>query len=52
MLIWFACIAMLGVYGITRHPGVVVAINPLHGIKFWPPAAQKAFLCLAASFCA
>src|SRR6516225_4942940 len=32
MLAWFAVMALLGVYGITQHVGVVAAINPLYGI--------------------
>ena len=50
MFVWFACIAILGVYGITRHPGVVAAINPLYGIKFWQTVERKAFWCLGECF--
>ena len=52
MLVWFACIAALGVYGITRHPGVVVAINPLYGVKFLANGGAKGFLVLGGVFCA
>ena len=41
MLVWFACIAALGVYGITRHPGVVVAINPFYGVRFLANGGRK-----------
>jgi KUP system potassium uptake protein len=50
MLIWFACIAVLGAYGITQHPGVVVAINPLYGIKFLAIGGAKAFFMLGGVF--
>ncbi len=50
MLVWFACIAALGVYGITRHPGVVVAINPLYGVKFLANGGAKGFLVLGGVF--
>jgi KUP system potassium uptake protein len=50
MFVWFACIAALGVYGITRHPGVVVAINPLHGIKYLATGGAKAFFILGGVF--
>src|ERR1700751_4700917 len=33
MLIWFAAIAILGVVGILRHPGVLAAINPIEGVR-------------------
>ena len=50
MFVWFACIAALGVYGITRHPGVVVAINPLYGIKYLATGGAKAFFVLGGIF--
>ena len=50
MLVWFACIAALGVYGITRHPSVAVAINPFYGVGFWQTEAQRASSCLAECF--
>jgi KUP system potassium uptake protein len=50
MLVWFACIAALGVYGMTRHPGVVVAINPLYGVKFLANGGAKGFLVLGGVF--
>ncbi len=33
MLVWFLAMAALGVYGVLRHPSVLVAINPLYGLK-------------------
>jgi KUP system potassium uptake protein len=33
MLLWFVVIAALGVAGIRRHPGVIAAIDPRHGIS-------------------
>ena len=43
-------IATLGVYGITRHPGVVAAINPLYGIKYLATGGAKGFLVLGGVF--
>ena len=43
MLVWFACIAVLGIYGITRHPSVVAAIDPLYGFKFLATGGAKGF---------
>jgi KUP system potassium uptake protein len=32
-MIWFACIAVLGIMGIAREPGVLAAVNPVYGIQ-------------------
>ena len=50
MLAWFAVMAALGVYGITQHPGVVAAINPLYGIKYLATGGAKGFLVLGGVF--
>ena len=50
MFVWFAVIAALGVCGITRHPGVVAAINPLYGIKFLATGGAKGFFVLGGVF--
>ena len=34
MLLWFAVIAAIGLVAIVRSPGVVVAFNPLLGLRF------------------
>src|SRR3954469_17566878 len=34
MLLWFVTIAALGIGGITRHPGVLVAVDPYYAINF------------------
>jgi KUP system potassium uptake protein len=33
-LIWFICIAVLGVMGILHHPSVLAALNPWHAATF------------------
>jgi KUP system potassium uptake protein len=50
MLLWFACIAVLGVYGIARHPGVLAGINPLYGIRFLATGGTKGFFVLGGVF--
>jgi KUP system potassium uptake protein len=50
MLAWFAVMALLGVYGITQHVGVVAAINPLYGIKYLANGGAKGFLVLGGVF--
>ncbi|WP_066568524.1 potassium transporter Kup [Snodgrassella sp. CFCC 13594] len=34
MLIWFASIALIGLYQIAQHPRILLAINPLYGLTF------------------
>ncbi len=34
MLVWFAVIGVIGLIAITRSPGVLVALDPLRGIRF------------------
>ncbi|MEO5958524.1 MAG: KUP/HAK/KT family potassium transporter [Opitutaceae bacterium] len=41
MLIWFATLAALGTWQIVRHPGVLAAVNPLHGIALLQHADFK-----------
>jgi len=35
MLLWFAVIAILGVYGIIQHPQILAATSPHHGVRFF-----------------
>ncbi len=34
MLVWFVCIAALGVVQIVRHPAILAAVNPWHAVRF------------------
>jgi KUP system potassium uptake protein len=34
MLIWFATISLLGVWGISQHPAVLLALNPVVGLRY------------------
>jgi len=46
MVVWFGTIGALGIWQIARHPGVLVAIDPLHAIGFFVdhPAATLAVM--------
>ena len=33
MLVWFAVLGVLGLWQIVKNPGVLVAVNPIYGIK-------------------
>ena len=50
MTVWFITIAVLGVYGILKHPGVLAAINPLYGLRYLFSGGGGAFLVLGAVF--
>jgi KUP system potassium uptake protein len=48
MLVWFSCIAALGVRGIRLHPEVLRAMNPWYAIQFFIDDRLQGFLILGA----
>jgi KUP system potassium uptake protein len=52
MLIWFVTIAVLGLGGIMRHPGVIAALNPAHAVAFLVDNPRTGFVVLGAVFLA
>jgi KUP system potassium uptake protein len=48
MLVWFACLGVLGIRGIVQNPGVVRALNPFYGIEFMLHHGLRGFLILGA----
>jgi len=48
MLVWFLCIAALGVRGILSEPTVLRAVNPLLGVRFFAENGAHGFLVLGA----
>ncbi len=46
MLCWFAVLAILGILEITRHPDVLVALNPAYAVSFATEHTLLAFLAL------
>jgi KUP system potassium uptake protein len=50
MLLWFVCIAALGVSQIVRSPGVFAAIDPRHAVDFFARNGHHGFLVLGAVF--
>jgi KUP system potassium uptake protein len=48
MIAWFAAIGALGVWGITREPGILRAISPTYAIGFLAGHFHIAFFALAA----
>ena len=52
MLAWFATIAVLGLASLVRRPGVLVAIDPSHAIRFLATHGWHSFVVLGAVFLA
>src|SRR6266487_2199862 len=50
MLVWFGSIAALGLHGILRHPAVLAAVLPQHGIRFFVADPGRGLLVLGAVF--
>jgi KUP system potassium uptake protein len=50
MALWFVTIALLGTWGITQHPAVLVAIDPRYGASFLLSGGMAGFLVLGAVF--
>jgi KUP system potassium uptake protein len=48
MLVWFACISVLGVRGVLLDPSVLRAVNPAHGAAFFARNGVEGFLVLGA----
>ncbi len=50
MILWFGTLAVLGVRGIMMAPSVLLAINPLHAVRFFARNGGHGFLVLGAVF--
>ena len=48
MILWFTCIALLGIGGIAREPSVLKALNPWYAIDFIVRDGLQGFLILGA----
>lgn len=46
MLVWFLTLAVLGVNQVAREPGVLAALNPVHGVAFFVHNGWAGFLVL------
>ncbi|MEV8520280.1 potassium transporter Kup [Dyella marensis] len=46
MVIWFIVIAALGVQMIAQNPHVLLALNPMYGVKFFMSHGMQAFIAL------
>jgi len=52
MCLWFLTIAMLGIYGVAKAPGVLAALSPWYGAKFLIQTTREGFVVLGAVFLA
>lgn len=49
-LLWFATLTVLGLNQIVREPGVLAALNPLYGARFFAAYGLKGFFVLGSVF--
>jgi KUP system potassium uptake protein len=50
MGLWFLSIAVLGLWGIMRHPAVLAALNPLYGLRYLSSNGYASFVVLGGVF--
>ncbi len=50
MALWFAVIAVLGLWGIAQHPSVLVALDPTRGLRYLFSGGATGFLVLGGVF--
>ena len=50
MALWFAVIALLGIWGISQHPSVLIAIDPRYGLSCLTSGGATGFLVLGGVF--
>jgi KUP system potassium uptake protein len=50
MFLWFAVLGMLGAIQVVQHPGVIAAVNPAHGVRFFAHNGWHGFLVLGSVF--
>ena len=52
MIVWFSTLAVLGIVQIVRQPGVLAAISPLYGLRFFLENGARGFFVLGSVFLA
>jgi KUP system potassium uptake protein len=50
MILWFGCLAALGLRGILLHPGVLAALNPSHALAYLQRNGLGSFFVLGSIF--
>ena len=52
MLVWFAVLGLLGLWGIAQHPRILLALDPINGFALLLEAPWRGFVMLGAVFLA
>jgi KUP system potassium uptake protein len=52
MMLWFATLGALGAIHLVRHPQVLVAVNPIHAVRFFAENGWHGYLVLGSVFLA
>jgi len=52
MLVWFAVLALLGIWGIAQQPRILLALNPGYGVAVLSDGSWRGFVMLGAVFLA
>jgi len=50
MFLWFAAMAVMGIWGIAQHPAVLAAVNPYYGLAYLFSHGLAGFLVLGGVF--
>src|SRR3954468_4971723 len=50
MLVWFSTLGLMGIRGILWQPSVLLALNPMHAVRFFIANGLQGFLVLGAVF--
>jgi KUP system potassium uptake protein len=50
MLLWFATLGVLGAAQLVQNPGVLAAVNPAHGVRFFAENGWQGFVVLGSVF--
>jgi len=50
MALWFLSMAVLGVWGVARHPGILWALNPYYALHYLLHGGSSSFLVLGGVF--
>jgi len=50
MAVWFVTMAVLGIWGIAKHPAVLYALNPYHGLHYLLHSGFTGFMVLGGVF--
>ena len=50
MVLWFGCLAALGIHGIVQHPAVIAALNPMHAVGYLQRNGFGSFFVLGSIF--